>query len=201
MPEPQIVFINGGMTFKESEDYLDYLRNREVSLEEEQKWYKGDYLEKNLGQKIYEIEMPCRDNADYREWRINFDNYLPLLSEKIVLVGLSLGATFLAKYLSENQVSNEIVSAYLIAPPYDDDIPEDLAGGFRLGEDLSLLEENCENLTLMFSEDDEVVPVSQAEKFREKLTSAETVTYESKGGHFQVREFSELVEKMQNQVE
>jgi predicted alpha/beta hydrolase family esterase len=201
MSEAQIVFINGGMTFKEREDYLDYLRNREVSLEGEKKWYKGDYLEKNLDQEVYEIEMPCRDNADYEEWRINFGNYLPLLSDRVVFIGLSLGATFLAKYLSENQVSKEIVSAYLIAPPYDDDIPEDLAGGFQLGEDLSLLEENCENLTLMFSEDDEVVPVRHAEKFREKLTNAEIVTYESKGGHFQVEEFPELVQKIQNQME
>lgn len=201
MTDTQIVFIDGGMTFRNREDYLKYLEEREVSLEEEKKWYKGDYLEKNLGQKVYEIEMPCRDNSRYDEWRINFENYLTLLSEKIVVVGLSLGATFLAKYLSENRFSKEIVSAYLIAPPYDDDIPEELAGGFQPGEDLSLLEENCEHLSLMFSRDDQVVPVRQAEKFREKLSQAEIVTYESKGGHFQAEEFPELVEKIQMELD
>jgi predicted alpha/beta hydrolase family esterase len=141
--------------------------------------------------------MPCRDNARYEEWIITFENYIPKLSDQVILIGLSLGGTFLAKYLSENQFPKEIVSAYLIGTPYDDDlIGEELAGGFNIDSDLSLLEENCNKLTLMFSEDDDVVPVRHADKFRRTLSEPEIITYESKDGHFQVKELPELIEKI-----
>jgi predicted alpha/beta hydrolase family esterase len=184
------------MTFNEREDYLEYLRNREISLEEEQTWDEGDYLEKSLSSDVVRVEMPCRDNAKYEEWRITFENYIPMLSEKVILVGFSLGGTFLAKYLSENSFPKKIVAAYLVAPPFDDDMPgEDLAGGFEIGPDLSLLEENCGELTLMFSEDNDVVPVRHADKFQRELSDAEILVYE-KDGHFQVRKFPELIEKI-----
>jgi hypothetical protein len=93
----QVVFIDGGMTFSSRQDYLGFLKNMEVSLEEEDKWNKGDYLENYLDPEVVRIDMPCRMNAKYEEWKIVFEKYLPLLSEKIILVGLSLGGTFLAK--------------------------------------------------------------------------------------------------------
>jgi predicted alpha/beta hydrolase family esterase len=195
--EIQVVFIDGGMTFSSREDYLDFLKNREVSLEGEKTWNEGSYLEESLENEVVRVDMPCRDNARYEEWRITFENYIPLLSDQVILIGLSLGGTFLAKYLSENQFPKEIVSAYLIGTPYDDDlVGEELAGGFTVNSDLSLLEENCNKLTLMFSEDDDVVPVRHADKFRRKLSDAEIITYESKEGHFQVTEFPELIEKI-----
>lgn len=195
--EIQIVFIDGGMTFSSREDYLNFLKNREVTLEGEKTWNEGSYLEESLENEVVRVDMPCRDNARYEEWRITFENYIPLLSDQVILIGLSLGGTLLAKYLSENQFPKEIVSAYLIGTPYDDDLSgEELTGGFNINSDLSLLEENCNNLTLMFSEDDDVVPVRQADKFREKLSDSEIITYESKEGHFQVEEFPELIEKI-----
>ncbi|MFB6100550.1 MAG: alpha/beta hydrolase [Candidatus Nanohalobium sp.] len=197
--ETQVVFVNGGMTFKDREGYLEYLRNREVTLEEEQTWDEGDYLERSLSPEVVRVDMPCRENADYEEWKITFENYFSVLSEKVILVGFSLGGTFLARYLSENSFPKEVVSTCLVAPPYDDDMPEeDLAGGFEIDSDLSLLEENCGELTLMFSEEDDVVPVRHADKFRENLTEAEIKIFENKNGHFQKAEFPELVERIED---
>lgn len=191
----QIVFINGGRTFDNRDDYLDYLRTRDVYLDEEDTWDEGNYLEENLNGEVVRIGMPCSDNACYEEWKITFQRYVTLLSDEVVLVGFSLGGTFLAKYLSENSFPKRIVSAYLVGAPYDDDLMgEVLSSGFEVGEDLSLLEDNCDTLRLMFSGDDDVVPVRHAEKFRERLSDLEIIEYEGKNGHFQVSEFPELVD-------
>lgn len=88
-----------------------------------------------------------------------------------------------------------------MCPPYDNSLPgEDLVGGFRLKSDLSLLEKNCKNLYLMFSKDDDVVPVAHAEKFRKKLKNARIIVYEGKNGHFCVSEFPEIVKMIQTDV-
>ena len=108
---------------------------------------------------------------------------------------------FLAKYLSENVLNKKIISAYLVCPPFDDDlIGEDLVGGFELGEDLSLIERNCDNVVLMFSRDDDCVPVSHAEKYRGKLSGVKIVVYDDKNGHFEVSEFPEIMEMIRGDV-
>ena len=103
-----------------------------------------------------------------------------------------MGGIFLAKYLSENKFPKKILSTYLICPPFDNSMPgEDLVGGFKLKSDLSLIEKNSKNLNLLFSKDDEVVPLSHSEKYRKKLKKANIILYESKNGHFQPKFGSE----------
>jgi hypothetical protein len=191
----QVLTIHGGMTFKNQKDYLHYLKTKNVSTEKKVYW-AGDYLEKSLGKrfKVIAPRMPLQDNAKYSDWKILFERYLALLSNNFVLIGSSLGGIFLAKYLSENILSKKALSVYLVCPPFDDTLPEeDLVGGFKLKPDLSLIEKNCKNLYLMFSADDDVVPVSHAEKYRKKLRSAEIIVYKSKNGHFNISKFPEIV--------
>ena len=45
----------------------------------------------------------------------------------------------------------------------------------------------------MFSKDDDVVPVSHAEKYRKKLKNAHIVIYKSKNGHFGIAKFPEII--------
>lgn len=191
----QILMIHGGMTFKSRADYIFYLKNREVSLEDRVRW-SDEYLTRKLG-KDFEIiipKMPLKENARYEEWKIHFERYIPHLRNNCILVGASLGGIFLAKYLSENKFPKKILSAYLICPPFDNTLTgEDLTGGFRLRGDLSLFEKNVKKMHLFFSKDDMVVPVSHAEKYRRKLKTADIVVFESKNGHFKISEFPELV--------
>lgn len=61
MMKIQILYIHGGMTFKNREDYLNYLKSKQVSTIKRISW-SGDYLEKSLGKK-YEVITPechCR---------------------------------------------------------------------------------------------------------------------------------------------
>jgi predicted alpha/beta hydrolase family esterase len=41
--------------------------------------------------------------------------------EKLIFIGHSLGATFLVKYLSENNMSRHIDALHLVSPVFDDE--------------------------------------------------------------------------------
>jgi predicted alpha/beta-fold hydrolase len=101
--KPQILFIHGGMTFKNKKDYVDYLKNRSVSIEKRVKWSEG-YLDKQLGKhaEIIRPRMPLVEDAKYEDWKIHFEKHFPYLRNNVVLIGYSLGGIFLAQYLSEN---------------------------------------------------------------------------------------------------
>ena len=198
----QILIIHGGETFKNRKDYLHFLKNRKVSLEKKTSW-ADNYLKNNLGKnfQIIKPRMPQQDNARYAEWKIHFEKYLAQLRKNSILIGGSLGGIFLAKYLSEHKLSRKMLSAYLLCPPYDDTLPtEELVGGFKLKSNLSLMEKNSKNLYLMFSKDDNVVPVSHAEKYAKKLKNAKIIIFRSKNGHFNISEFPELVKMIKKDV-
>jgi hypothetical protein len=191
----QIFMVHGGETFKNQKNYLNYLKNRPVSIEKNPKWAL-EYLDKELGKKfdIIRPRMPLQENAKYEEWKIYFERFIPLLKNNVILIGNSLGGIFLAKYLSENKFPKKILAVYLTCAPFDDTCPkDDLVGGFKLKSDLSLIEKNCKDVTFMFSADDDVVPVAHAEKYRNKLKNAKIVIYKSKNGHFKVSKFPEIV--------
>jgi hypothetical protein len=198
----QIFFIHGGMTFKSKKDYLHYLKTRKISVNKKIYW-SNEYLDKKLG-KEFEIirpRMPLQENAKYEEWKVYFERYLPYLRNNIILIGSSLGGIFLAKYLSENKFPKKIMSTYLICPPFDNTLPEeDLVGGFKLRSNLSMIEKNSKNLKLLFSKDDDIVPVSHAKKYGKKLKNAQITIYESKNGHFKISEFPEIVRMIKEDI-
>jgi len=197
----QLFYIRGGMTFRDDKDYIDFLKNRKLSIEEKNRWHEK-FLKENLIDycKIIKPRMPLEDNAKYEDWKIHFERYLSLLENEIILIGSSLGGMFLAKYLSENIISKKIISLYLICPPFDGSNRKYIAGGFDLNSDLSKIEKNCQNIKILFSEDDDIVPVSHAKKYEEKLKSAKVIIYKSKNGHFRIKEFPEIVEMIKNDL-
>ena len=175
---------------------MHYLKNRDVSLEKKKRW-NGAYLDEKLGKNFTVIRprMPLQDNARYGEWAIHFERYIPKLRNGVILIGESLGGIFLAKYLSEHAFPKKIRATYLICPPFDNSLPgEDLVGGFRLKSNLSRIERNSPNTSLLFSRNDDVVPVTHAKKYAAKLKSARIVVYKHVKGHFQISEFPEIVE-------
>jgi predicted alpha/beta hydrolase family esterase len=202
MTKIQILTVHGGMTFKNDKDYLHYLKTKHISTDKRIYW-TGTTLEKSLGKKFQIISprMPLQENAKYRDWKIFFERHLALLGHDYILIGTSLGGIFLAKYLSENKLPKKTLSVYLVCPPFDDTVPgEDLVGGFKLKNDLSLIEKNCKNLYLLFSKDDDVVPISHAEKYRRKLNNPKIIIYKSKNGHFQISKFPEIAKLIKADV-
>jgi predicted alpha/beta hydrolase family esterase len=108
--------------------------------------------------------MPCKQNAKYEEWKIVFEKYLSLLDKEIIVIGHSLGGIFIAKYLSENNIATTVQALYLIAAPHSKNELGESLGDFLLEKDMDVISKHCENVFLVHSEDDPVVPIAHISK-------------------------------------
>jgi len=192
----QVVVIHGGNTFKNYEDFIENLKNKEVSLDR-LKIFKDwkNFLPEELGEK-YEVlapRMPNGTNAQYEEWKIWFEKIIPLLNDSPIFIGHSLGGIFLAKYLSENIVPINIKAVILVAAPFDDENSDETLGEFNLSNSLSKFNEQCKCIYLIQSEDDPYVLFEQFEKYKKLLPEAKTIIFTDKG-HFLQDSFPEIVE-------
>jgi len=189
----QVVLIHGGEAFDSYEEYFEYLRSAEPELEGEKakqtRWNRdlGEYLGK--GFQFSRPAMPCKQNAKYDEWEIWFERHVPLLKDGVILIGHSLGANFLAKYLAKHTLPVSIAQLHLVAGCFG------YAGGFALLGSLEHIEKQCEEVFVYQSKDDPLVPFADGEKYRDALPSAEFVTFEDRG-HFLGEEFPELIERI-----
>lgn len=201
MSKEQIILVGGGDSFSRHEDFLQYLRTatlRDVPTDVARKSWKL-WVKEELGEGYYFAipKMPNPDNAKYEEWKIWFERHLnELSSDSVILIGLSLGAEFLAKYLIENDIDLEIKGLFLLAGPcgyFEDSQGMDCASfSFELS-DLVGLEEKAAKIHILHSKDDFVVPYEHALKYKSFLPQATLHTYEDKN-HFLVEELPELVE-------
>jgi len=190
----QVVVIHGGDTFETYEKYLDFLRNYEINIER-YKTGKDDWkpwLREKLGSDYDVIlpMMPNKFNAQFPEWKIWFDKLIPSINDDVILVGHSLGGSFLAKYLSENKFPKKIRAVFLIGAVYDKDCDGYPLLSFALPEKLNL---QAENIFIYHSEDDPVVPFSALGQYKEALPNAQTRVFKDLK-HFIQEEFPELVE-------
>src|SRR5690606_28810304 len=98
------------------------------------------------------------------EWKIYFEKLIPFFGGDVRLVGHSLGAMFLAKYLQDNPLERKVRQLILVAGGYDDDSVEDL-GSFGISSATNLTE-SAESIHLLHSKDDPVVPFAELAKFQ-----------------------------------
>ena len=193
----QVVVIHGGDTFDTYEKYLRFLKRFDIDFEDyigEKKGWKSN-LQASLGEE-YEValpDMPNSFNAKYPEWQIWFEKFIPFLNGGVILVGHSLGGTFLAKYLSENTFQKKISGVFLISAPFDD-APDYSLVDFALPKKLNL---QTKNVVIYHSSDDRVVPFVDLNKYSSAINNA-TVKQFADRGHFKQPEFSELVEDIKN---
>ncbi len=191
----QVLVIHGGTTFDSYEKYLEYLKNEDISLDRlTQKGWKEN-LQEGLGNDFDVIlaKMPNKNNAKYIEWAIYFNNLVPLLDDDLILVGHSLGGIFLAKYLSENLLSKKIKALILIAAPFNNVNQEESLGDFNLSTGLEKINDQCENIFLIHSKDDNIVGYEQSIKYEKALINSTLITFENKG-HFGQETFPEIKE-------
>ena len=190
----QILFIHGGSTFKSYREYLSHLKSIEIDLDRYRKTKWSDSLNIGLGNKFDVLlpKMPNPSNAKYNEWKIIFNKISKLLEKNVILIGHSLGAIFLIKYLSENKFPKKILATLLISPPYDDDGMEESLGDFILPKSLNKLNNQGGKIFIYQSKDDPVVPYSHLEKYKKALPNAIIREFKNRE-HFNQPKFPELI--------
>jgi len=201
MQKQQVFYIHGGSSYSNYDDYIEDLKSQSLrSASDEpvvEKWPStlrsalgGDY-------QVFMPSFPNSNNAKYKEWKIWFEKHFEYLHNDIVLVGWSQGGYFMAKYLSENIAPFEIKSLFLVAAPIrPDDFGGEDGGDFQFDSALlPHLAKQAQNITIMHSTDDFVVPYEHALKYKEALPEAELVTFTDKN-HFLVEALPELVERI-----
>lgn len=185
-----VVLIEGGTTFETYDDYISFLSSIPVSVEylEKQTW--RDSLQSDLGDnfQVVRLQMPNKINAKYEEWKIYFHRYLEVLGEDLILIGHSLGATFLVKFLTEETIKNKRSRVILVAAPF---------GEIKLGPSLGdfIFEKEASSdlkITLFASDNDKLIANDDVVKYQKMIKNLETKTLSDRG-HFSQKDFPELV--------
>ena len=190
----QVILIHGGSTFDSYKNYLAFLNNLKIDLNRYKRTKWSDSLRQELGNKFDVLlpKMPNPMNAKYDEWKILFKKIAFLLDNNVILIGHSLGAIFLVKYLSENKFPKKILATLLVSPPYDDEGMEESLGDFVLSKSLNKLNKHGGKIFIYQSKDDSVVPYSHLKKYKKVLPNASIREFK-KRGHFDQLKFPELI--------
>lgn len=189
----QVVVIHGGHVFGSYDEYIAHLRNYKIEgLEHLTKRRWKDALQDGLGggYEVIQPRMPSRENAKYLEWKIWFEKLIPYLSDGVILVGHSLGAKFLAKYLSEEEFPKKITATILVAAPFWRSTREH--ADFILADSLELFQKQGGKIVLYHSKDDKVVSFSELAKYQAALPAATVRVFDDRD-HFNQESFPELL--------
>jgi predicted alpha/beta hydrolase family esterase len=153
--------------------------------------YKEDaLLTKNLQKELgsdYDVRypaMPDEANAPYDLWKQKIEKEITVMRKPVVLVGHSVGASHLAKILTEIGMTTSIIGIFLLDAPFwgdegwlyegykDLELPKDVASKFP--KDASVF--------LYHTRDDEIVPFSHLALYAKLLPRA-IIREIDKGGH------------------
>lgn len=160
--------------------------------------YLVTYLKDNLGSgyQIILPQMPDPENPRYNSWRNKLRKIFESLEDDPILIGHSLGATVLLKYLSEEKIGRKIKGLFLIGTIYwgkeDWEVEE-----YVLKANYADRLRDIPAIFLYHSSDDEVVPLSHFRTFAGELPHVTTREFTNRG-HLFGRGFPELVTDIKN---
>lgn len=143
-------------------------------------------LKKELGS-LYDVRypaMPDEDNAPYDLWKQKIEEEIAVMRKPVVLVGHSVGASHLAKILTEIKVTTPITGIFLLDAPFwggdgwlyegykELELPMDIASKFPKNA----------SVFLYHTRDDEIVPFSHLALYAKLLPRA-IIREVDRGGH------------------
>jgi len=141
----------------------------------------------------YEVRYPQMQSdesvSDYG-WPAQIGKEINDVEEEVILVGHSLGASLILKYLSETKVRKKISGIFLIATPFWSG-DEEWVRGLILRQDFAAKLPGNTPIFLYHSKDDEEVPFEHLSLYAQRLPQARVHEIE-KGGH-QINEDLTLV--------
>ncbi len=185
--------------FEKKSDFIKYLKNLDIDLDRFRKIRWSDSLKSDLGADFdtLVIKMPNAQNAKYGEWRIFFQKILEKADDNLILIGHSLGGSFLVKYLAENNFPKSIKALFLLSAPYEQSGLNESLKDFKPPKNLDKLKSQVGQIYLYHSLDDPIVPFSHLQKYQRALPGAIVRQYKSKG-HFLQKKFSGLLKDIRN---
>ena len=134
----------------------------------------------------YEVlcpKMPVEDSPQYTAWRDRIASELAELDGEVFLVGHSLGASILLKYISEEKTVTPIAGMFLVAPPYwgveDWEVNE-----YVLQEDFASTLPRGLPMFFYHSRDDEWVPFAHLALYAETFPHANAREFDGRGHQF-----------------
>jgi len=141
-------------------------------------------------------QMPDEENSPYPEWKAEIDSRFAAMRGAVALVGHSVGASVLLKYLCDTKPAPNVTGLFLIAAPYwgasdfwscdELTLPGDAAA--RLDGDWPLI--------LYQSRDDEVVPFAHMALYAARLPRAQVREFDGRGHQFR-NDLSEVAADIQ----
>ena len=199
----QIIFIKGGETFDSKEDFYKYFRELEIDPYDKRTSWRN-WLNATLDEthEFVTPDMPARENADYNVWKIMFEKYLKYINDDVIIIGYSLGTTFILKYLSENNFSKKISQIHLVASCVTNEGITSLERlstfGFDVKE-MSKITKLCDDIHLWHSKDDNCAPYLNSLIIKEYITNANLHSFEDRG-HLFMETFPELLEVIKKDI-
>lgn len=191
----QVLIIHGGNSFNTYQEYRDYLEAKQLSYDKlvaRTNW-KHWLATQMPDTDVLLPDMPNPLNAVYDEWVLYFEKLIELLDDDFSLVGHSLGANFLAKYLQDNPLPTKAQKLVLLAAGYNDESNESL--GSFVAHSSKNLPASAHEIHLFHSQDDPVAPYTELAKYRQDIPSAIVHDFNDRGHFFTMTPtFPELLE-------
>lgn len=186
----QIMIIHGGNSFSSYDAYINDLTTKAIDYDrlKLQKTWKPWIAEQMAGYDVLLPTFPNSQNAVYDEWVLYFEKLLPFLHDDVRLIGHSLGAMFLAKYLHDHTLDQKVTQLILVAGHYGSD---DDTGSFAV-QTATNIDKSAEEVHLFHSQDDPVVDYTCLDGYINDLPQAHVHRF-AKRGHFNEETFPELL--------
>lgn len=187
----QIIVIHWGYAKENHNSFEDSLRNMPFNpiYKDFTLWTKT--LNKALWDdyNVFAPQMPNHNYAEYKYWKIVFEQVLEYASEEIIFVAHSLWWTFLAKYLNENKINKKIKAIFMVSPVFSE--KKEILWSFDFDKNLTNLKNHENIMTFYHSTDDEIVDYHDMLDYKKVLPKADYKTFENRG-HFIEERMHEL---------
>ena len=195
-----MLFIGWWNCYSTREDFTEELKKWDYDpFEVKKKWKNSLWKELWESYQVAILDMPNKNIALYKEWKIQFEKTFPYLIWDQIIIAHSLWTIFILKYLTENWFPKKIKQLHLVSALIDDkDMPpeESYLGDFVFDiYKIPGIQNICEKVFLYHSKDDFCVPFSQWERLHEFLPNAKFEVFEDRW-HMNMKDFPELIQNV-----
>jgi hypothetical protein len=129
-------------------------------------WLKNQ--EEQKGNEVFVPDFPSTDFPKYDEWKEHWEElYASQIEDSSVLIGHSLGGSFLIRWISESNIS--VARLILVAPAPDDCDIEEIQSFFTQSWNVEILKQNVGEIILLGAENDSYIPFLKFEVLGKSL--------------------------------